>query len=126
MELIEGKAVSEQIKQEIAAEVAQIVAQGGKRPHLAAILVGHDGGSETYVAAKVKACEVCGFQSSLIRYESDVTAGPVALDEVRDALYAETLTALQEANVTDTIDAWVAERNVSVDTEAFESAYIGE
>ncbi len=73
MTLIDGKAVSEQIKQEIAAEVAEIVARGGKCPHLAAILVGHDGGSETYVAAKVKACEVCGFKSSLIRYEADVT-----------------------------------------------------
>ena len=73
MTLIDGKAISEQVKQEIAAEVAEIVAQGGKRPHLAAILVGHDGGSETYVAAKVKACEVCGFKSSLIRYEADVT-----------------------------------------------------
>ena len=56
MQLIDGKAISEQVKQEIAAEVAEIVAKGGKRPHLAAILVGHDGGSETYVAAKVKAC----------------------------------------------------------------------
>ena len=73
MQLIDGKAISEQVKQEIAAEVAEIVANGGKRPHLAAILVGHDGGSETYVAAKVKACEVCGFKSSLIRYEADVT-----------------------------------------------------
>lgn len=73
MILIDGKAVSEQIKHEIATEVAEIVARGGKRPHLAAILVGHDGGSETYVAAKVKACEVCGFKSSLIRYEADVT-----------------------------------------------------
>ena len=54
MTLIDGKAISEQVKQEIAAEVAEIVAKGGKRPHLAAILVGHDGGSETYVAAKVK------------------------------------------------------------------------
>ena len=73
MTLIDGKAISEQVKQEIAAEVAEIVAKGGKCPHLAAILVGHDGGSETYVAAKVKACEVCGFKSSLIRYEADVT-----------------------------------------------------
>ena len=73
MQLIDGKAISELVKQEIAAEVAEIVAKGGKRPHLAAILVGHDGGSETYVAAKVKACEVCGFKSSLIRYEADVT-----------------------------------------------------
>ena len=73
MTLIDGKAISEQVKQEIATEVAEIVARGGKRPHLAAILVGHDGGSETYVAAKVKACEACGFKSSLIRYETDVT-----------------------------------------------------
>ena len=73
MNLIDGKAISDQIKQEIAAEVAERVARGEKRPHLAAILVGHDGGSETYVANKVKACEVCGFTSSLIRFESDVT-----------------------------------------------------
>jgi len=73
MNIIDGKAVSEQIKQEIATEVAERVARGEKRPHLAAILVGHDGGSETYVANKVKACEVCGFTSSLIRFESDVT-----------------------------------------------------
>ena len=73
MQLIDGKAISEQIKQEIVAEVAERVARGEKRPHLAAILVGHDGGSETYVANKVKACEVCGFTSSLIRFESDVT-----------------------------------------------------
>ncbi len=73
MNIIDGKAISEQIKQEIAAEVAERVARGEKRPHLAAILVGHDGGSETYVANKVKACEACGFTSSLIRFESDVT-----------------------------------------------------
>lgn len=82
MTLIDGKAVSNQIKQEIAAEVEQIVAAGGKRPHLAAILVGHDGGSETYVANKVKACEACGFKSSLIRFESDVTEERL-LEEVR-------------------------------------------
>ncbi len=73
MTLIDGKATSEQIKQEIAAEVAARISRGEKRPHLAAILVGHDGGSETYVANKVKACEVCGFKSTLIRYEDDVT-----------------------------------------------------
>ena len=73
MTLIDGKAISDQIKQEIAAEVAERVARGEKRPHLAAILVGHDGGSETYVANKVKACEACGFASSPIRFESDVT-----------------------------------------------------
>lgn len=73
MQLIDGKAVSAQIKQEIAAEVEQIVKNGGKVPHLAAILVGHDGGSETYVANKVKSCAECGFKSSLIRFEADVT-----------------------------------------------------
>ena len=82
MELIDGKAISAQIKQEIAQEVAQIVAAGGKRPHLAAILVGHDGGSETYVANKVKACEECGFTSTLIRYENNVTEDEL-LDTVR-------------------------------------------
>ena len=71
--MIDGKAVSEQVKKEIAEEVERIVAAGGKRPHLVAVLVGHDGGSETYVANKVKACEVCGFKSTLIRYEEDVT-----------------------------------------------------
>ena len=71
--IIDGKAIAAEIKKEIAAEVNEIIAKGGKRPHLAAILVGHDGGSETYVANKVKACEACGFTSSLIRFESDVT-----------------------------------------------------
>ena len=73
MQLIDGKAVAAQIKSEIAAEVNEIMASGGKRPHLVAILVGHDGGSETYVANKVKACEECGFKSTLIRYEADIT-----------------------------------------------------
>ena len=73
MQIIDGKAVAAAIKKEIAQEVESIIANGGKRPHLAAILVGHDGGSETYVANKVKACEECGFTSTLIRYEADVT-----------------------------------------------------
>ncbi|MCC8155388.1 MAG: bifunctional methylenetetrahydrofolate dehydrogenase/methenyltetrahydrofolate cyclohydrolase FolD [Tannerellaceae bacterium] len=73
MQLIDGKAVSSQIKKEIAEEVNRIREAGGKIPHLAAVLVGHDGGSETYVANKVKTCEEVGFQSSLIRYEEDVT-----------------------------------------------------
>lgn len=73
MQLIDGKATAAKIKEEIAAEVSQIVANGGKRPHLAAVLVGHDGGSETYVKNKVIACETCGFKSSLIRFEDDVT-----------------------------------------------------
>lgn len=73
MILFDGTATAATIKEEIAQRVRQILADGGRRPHLAAILVGHDGGSETYVANKVKACEVCGFQSTLIRYEADVT-----------------------------------------------------
>lgn len=73
MQLIDGKAVSAQLKKEIAKEVEEILKNGGKRPHLAAILVGHDGGSETYVASKVKTCEEVGFESTLIRYEDDIT-----------------------------------------------------
>lgn len=71
--LIDGKATAQAIKQEIAAEVQAMVARGEKRPHLAAVLVGHDGGSETYVAHKVRACAECGFASTLIRREADVT-----------------------------------------------------
>ncbi len=73
MNLIDGKATAAKIKEEIAQEVELIVAGGGKRPHLAAVLVGHDGGSETYVKNKVLACEACGFKSTLIRYEDDIT-----------------------------------------------------
>lgn len=65
--------MADEIKAEIAAEVAERVARGERRPHLAAVLVGHDGGSETYVAHKVKACGQCGFESTLIRREDDVT-----------------------------------------------------
>lgn len=73
MQLIDGKATANLIKQEIADEVSEIISKGGKIPHLAAILVGHDGGSETYVKNKVLACEACGFKSTLIRYEDDIT-----------------------------------------------------
>ena len=73
MQLIDGKATAAAIKAEIKQEVEQIMARGGKQPHLAAVLVGHDGGSETYVKNKVLACEACGFKSTLIRYEADVT-----------------------------------------------------
>lgn len=82
MQIIDGKEISRRLKEEIAATVAEMVAQGKKRPHLAAVLVGHDGGSETYVANKVKACEQCGFKSTLIRREADVTEEEV-LDIVR-------------------------------------------
>jgi methylenetetrahydrofolate dehydrogenase (NADP+)/methenyltetrahydrofolate cyclohydrolase len=78
--LIDGKVISEQIKLEIAAEVEAMVSNGHKRPHLAVIIVGHDGGSESYVAGKVKDCGDCGFTSTLIRFEDDVT---------EDALLAE-------------------------------------
>ena len=71
--LIDGKAISEQIKLEIAEEVKIMMAGGAKRPHLAVIIVGHDGGSESYVAGKVKDCGDCGFTSTLIRFEEDVT-----------------------------------------------------
>ena len=96
MNIIDGKAVSDQIKQEIAAEVAERVARGEKRPHLAAILVGHDGGSETYVANKVKACEACGFTSSLIRFESDIT---------EDTLLAE----IDRLNQDDDVDGFIVQ-----------------
>lgn len=73
MILIDGKLTSSRIKSEIAARVAEIKAEGGKTPHLAAILVGSDGASQTYVNAKVKACGECGFESTLVRLEDDVS-----------------------------------------------------
>ncbi len=73
MKLIEGKKTAAIIKEEIAEEVKTMMSKGMKQPHLAAVLVGHDGGSETYVNHKVKACEQVGFGSSLIRYEDDVS-----------------------------------------------------
>lgn len=73
MQLIDGKLTAQQIKQEIATEVAEMVANGQRPPHLVAVLVGNDGGSETYVANKVKACEMCGFESSLLRFDSSIT-----------------------------------------------------
>jgi len=73
MTLIDGKLISSQIKSEIAEEVNKMVNDGAKRPHLAVIIVGHDGGSESYVAGKVKDCGDCGFTSTLIRFEENVT-----------------------------------------------------
>lgn len=96
MELIDGKKVSSDIKKEIAAEVAEMMAAGKKQPHLAAVLVGHDGGSETYVAAKVKACEECGFKSTLIRFEDDVTE-------------AELLATVDKLNNDDDIDGFIVQ-----------------
>jgi methylenetetrahydrofolate dehydrogenase (NADP+)/methenyltetrahydrofolate cyclohydrolase len=73
MNLLDGKYVSEKLKGEIAVAAAKILEQTGRKPHLVAVLVGHDGGSETYVASKIKNCEAVGFKSTLVRYESDVT-----------------------------------------------------
>ncbi|MFI5157492.1 MAG: bifunctional 5,10-methylenetetrahydrofolate dehydrogenase/5,10-methenyltetrahydrofolate cyclohydrolase [Sphingobacteriales bacterium] len=73
MQLLDGKYVSEKLKVEIAEEAAKILAETGRKPHLVAVLVGHDGGSETYVASKIKNCENVGFKSSLVRYEDTVT-----------------------------------------------------
>jgi methylenetetrahydrofolate dehydrogenase (NADP+) / methenyltetrahydrofolate cyclohydrolase len=73
MQLLDGKFISEKIKQDIAAEAADFLASSGRKPHLIAILVGNDGGSETYVASKMKNCEKVGFQSSLIRYDDSVS-----------------------------------------------------
>lgn len=81
MQLIDGKAVAATIKKEIAEAVEARVSQGHRPPHLAAVLVGHDGGSETYVAHKIKACEECGFKSSLIRFESTPEA-PLSEEEL--------------------------------------------
>jgi methylenetetrahydrofolate dehydrogenase (NADP+)/methenyltetrahydrofolate cyclohydrolase len=96
MELIDGKRVSDDIKQEIAAKVNEILMTGGRRPHLAAVLVGHDGGSETYVAHKVKACEQCGFESTLIRFEDTVTE-------------AELLSTVAQLNEDPSIDGYIVQ-----------------
>lgn len=73
MNLLDGKFASEKIKTEIAEEAATFLSKSGRKPHLVAILVGNDGGSETYVASKMKNCEKVGFQSSLVRYDHSVT-----------------------------------------------------
>ncbi|ARK09438.1 tetrahydrofolate dehydrogenase/cyclohydrolase catalytic domain-containing protein [Fibrella sp. ES10-3-2-2] len=88
MILLDGKLLSAQIKQEIAAEVAQIKADGGKIPHLVAILVGTAGRSETYVASKMKSCEEVGMHSTLIRFDDDVTEAELlaAVDSVNKNL----------------------------------------
>lgn len=96
MTLIDGKQTAADIKKEIAAEVEKMVAQGKRRPHLAAILVGHDGGSETYVASKVKACRECGFESSLLRFEDNITE-------------AELLKAVDDLNNNPEVDGFIVQ-----------------
>lgn len=83
MQIIDGKTTAAAIRAEIASSVAQIVDAGGRAPHLAAILVGHDGGSESYVASKVKACEECGFGSTLLRFEGSISQEQL-LEHIRD------------------------------------------
>lgn len=96
MVIIDGKATAATIKAEIAAQVKDIVASGGRPPHLGAILVGHDGGSETYVHNKVLACEACGFRSTLIRLEDDITEG-------------ELLDKIHELNADDEVDGFIVQ-----------------
>ena len=96
MILIDGKKTAEDIKKEIAEEVKLIVANGNRAPHLAAVLVGHDGGSETYVAFKIKDCEEVGFRSSLIRFEDDVTED-------------ELLKKVQELNLDPNLDGFIVQ-----------------
>jgi methylenetetrahydrofolate dehydrogenase (NADP+)/methenyltetrahydrofolate cyclohydrolase len=96
MELIDGKATAAQIRKEIKEEVNSLLKQGHKAPHLAAILVGHDGASETYVNLKVKDCEEVGFKSTLIRYEDDVSE-------------AELLNKVTEINRNDEIDGVIVQ-----------------
>lgn len=96
MVIIDGKETAMEIKQEIAKEVKRMMAAGEKQPHLAAILVGHDGGSETYVANKVKACDECGFKSTLIRFEDDVTED-------------ELLQAIDKLNHNDDVDGFIVQ-----------------
>ena len=94
--IIDGKATAATIKAEIKQEVERMVAAGGKRPHLAAILVGHDGGSETYVNNKVRACEECGFRSTLLRFEDDITE-------------AELLEQVQRLNDDPSVDGFIVQ-----------------
>jgi len=93
---MDGKAIASQIKAEIAEEVKQRTMSGGKRPHLAVIIVGHDGGSETYVAGKIRTCAELGFESTSIRYEEDVTE-------------KELLEKISELNIISDIDGFIVQ-----------------
>ncbi|MDO9317012.1 MAG: tetrahydrofolate dehydrogenase/cyclohydrolase catalytic domain-containing protein [Gammaproteobacteria bacterium] len=96
MQLLDGKLTSELIKTEIAAQVSEIKARGGKAPHLAAILVGNDGASETYVANKVLDCKQVGFESTLIRLPAEISE-------------AELLRRIEELNNDDAIDGFIVQ-----------------
>lgn len=96
MQLIDGKFIADQVKLEIAEEVKQIIAKGGKQPHLAVIIVGHDGGSETYVAHKVKSCEQVGFKSTKICFEDNINE-------------AELLKKIEELNNDKDLDGFIVQ-----------------
>lgn len=96
MILLDGKQTSLDLQNEIAAEVAEMVKNGGKIPHLAAILVGNDGASETYVGSKVKTCEKVGFKSSLFRFDTSISE-------------AELLQKIEEINQDDDIDGLIVQ-----------------
>jgi methylenetetrahydrofolate dehydrogenase (NADP+)/methenyltetrahydrofolate cyclohydrolase len=83
MQILDGKKASQAIRDELKIDVAQLAIEGKKIPHLAAILVGNNGASETYVAAKVKACQEVGFRSTLIRMEPEITENRL-LDQIHD------------------------------------------
>jgi methylenetetrahydrofolate dehydrogenase (NADP+)/methenyltetrahydrofolate cyclohydrolase len=94
--LLDGKKLADELKLEIAAEVATYVAKGQRSPHLAAILVGNDGGSETYVGHKVKACEQVGFQSTMLRFPDTITE-------------AELMEEITKLNNDDSIDGFIVQ-----------------
>lgn len=96
MHLLDGKVVSEKIKEDIQIESAEFLEKTGRKPHLVAILVGNDGGSETYVASKIRNCEKVGFQSSLVRYDASVTE-------------AEVLKKIQEINADKNVDGLIVQ-----------------
>lgn len=109
MKILDGKSLSNTIKEEIAAEVARIKTKGGKIPHLAVIMVGHNPASDTYVANKVNSCEKIGFQSSLIRFDETVEEN-------------ELLNMIEEINNNDDIDGLIVQlplpKHISVERVA--------
>ncbi len=96
MQLIDGKKTSKEIKLEIAQEVKELIASGKKKPHLVAVLVGNDGGSETYVAAKIKSCEEVGFDSTLVRFDEDISEN-------------ELISAVKKLNEDNNIDGFIVQ-----------------
>lgn len=96
MQLIDGRKTSQEVKDEIAQEVKLILESGKRKPHLAAILVGNDGGSETYVAAKIKACEEVGFESTLLRFDDSISE-------------KELLEAVEKLNNDNSVDGFIVQ-----------------